>query len=79
MRTTLAVPLDLCMPYFRENFNEYSCRHSQTENERIMREKQLEQEERMARELARVNHEKLREEKLRQQIRENRYKEALGA
>lgn len=45
----------------------------QAEEERINREKQLEQEERMAKELARINYEKQRDEKLRQYIRANRY------
>lgn len=37
-----------------------------------MRDKQLEQEERMAKELARISYEKLREEKMRQYVKENR-------
>ncbi|MBN3323993.1 MNS1 protein, partial [Atractosteus spatula] len=41
------------------------------EEERILKEKQIEQEERMAKELARINYEKLRDEKIRQQVREN--------
>ncbi|KAM3877008.1 zinc finger protein 280C-like [Diretmus argenteus] len=41
------------------------------EEERIDREKQLEQEERMAKELARINYEKQRDEKMRQYIKEN--------
>lgn len=45
----------------------------QAEEERINREKQLEQEERMAKELARINHETERDEKMRQCIIENRY------
>lgn len=45
----------------------------QAEEERINKEKQLEQEERIAKELARINFEKQREEKMRQYIRENRY------
>lgn len=45
----------------------------QAEEERINREKQLEQEERIAKELARINFEKQREEKMRQYIKENRY------
>ena len=45
----------------------------QAEEEKINREKQLEQEERMAKELARINHETQRDEKLRQYIIENRY------
>lgn len=45
----------------------------QAEEERINREKQLEQEERMAKELARINYERQREEKMRQYIKENRY------
>lgn len=44
----------------------------QAEEERINREKQLEQEERMAKELARINYESQREEKMRQYIKENR-------
>lgn len=44
----------------------------QAEEERINREKQLEQEERMAKELARINYESQREEKMRQHIKENR-------
>uniref|UniRef100_A0A8D0HQV2 Meiosis-specific nuclear structural protein 1 n=1 Tax=Sphenodon punctatus TaxID=8508 RepID=A0A8D0HQV2_SPHPU len=44
------------------------------ENKRI-KELQLEQEERLAAELARLNHEKLKDEKMRQQIRENREKQ----
>lgn len=46
---------------------------SQAEEDRVNREKQLEQEERMARELARINHDKQKEEKMRQYIKENRY------
>ncbi|XP_019907686.2 meiosis-specific nuclear structural protein 1 isoform X1 [Esox lucius] len=41
------------------------------EEDRIYKEKQLEQEERMAQELARINLEKLRDEKMRQYIKEN--------
>lgn len=44
----------------------------QTEEERANREKQLEQEERMAKELARINHERQSDERMRQRIRENR-------
>lgn len=39
----------------------------------MYREKQLEQEERMAKELSRINFEKQREKKIRQYIKENRY------
>lgn len=49
----------------------------QAEEERINREKQLEQEERMAKELARINYETQREEKMRQYIKENRYAHLL--
>lgn len=49
----------------------------QAEEERINREKQLEQEERMAKELARINYETQREEKMRQYIKENRYEHLL--
>ncbi|XP_016309913.1 meiosis-specific nuclear structural protein 1-like isoform X2 [Sinocyclocheilus anshuiensis] len=42
------------------------------EEDRQFRERQLEQEERMAKELARINNEKLRDEKMRQYIKENR-------
>ncbi|MGH0158021.1 UNVERIFIED_CONTAM: hypothetical protein FKN15_062207 [Acipenser sinensis] len=41
------------------------------EQDRILKEKQLEQEERMATELARISYEKLKDEKMRQQVREN--------
>uniref|UniRef100_A0A8C1VSN9 Meiosis-specific nuclear structural protein 1 n=1 Tax=Cyprinus carpio TaxID=7962 RepID=A0A8C1VSN9_CYPCA len=41
------------------------------EEDRQFRERQLEQEERMAKELARINNEKLRDEKMRQYIKEN--------
>lgn len=37
-----------------------------------MRDKQLEQEERMAKELARISYEKLRDEKMRQYVKDNR-------
>lgn len=50
---------------------------SQAEEDRVNREKQLEQEERMARELARINHNKQKEEKMRQYIKENRYTHTL--
>ncbi|XP_078540731.1 meiosis-specific nuclear structural protein 1 [Lissotriton helveticus] len=40
---------------------------------RRMKEVQLEQEERMAKEIARINHEKLKDEKIRQQVRENSF------
>ncbi|MEQ2170586.1 hypothetical protein GOODEAATRI_001795, partial [Goodea atripinnis] len=40
--------------------------------QRANRQRQLEQEERMAKELARIEHEKQRDEKMRQHIRENR-------
>lgn len=45
----------------------------QAEEERIYKEKQLVQEERMAQELARISYEKLRDEKMRQYVKENRY------
>lgn len=45
----------------------------QAEEERVQRERQLEQEERMAKELARIDYEKQRDEKMRQYIKENRY------
>lgn len=41
------------------------------EEDKQFRERQLEQEERMAKELARINNEKLRDEKMRQYIKEN--------
>lgn len=41
------------------------------EEDKLFRERQLEQEERMAKELARINNEKLRDEKMRQYIKEN--------
>ncbi|XP_035483548.2 meiosis-specific nuclear structural protein 1-like isoform X1 [Scophthalmus maximus] len=41
------------------------------EEDRINREEQIEQEERMAKELARINYEKEREEKMRQHIKDN--------
>lgn len=37
-----------------------------------MRDKLLEQEERMAKELARISYEKLRDQKMRQYVKENR-------
>lgn len=40
---------------------------------RRLKEVQLEQEERMAKEIARINHEKLKDEKIRQQVRENSF------
>lgn len=46
----------------------------QAEEERTNREKQLEQEERIAKELARISFEKQRDEKMRQYIKENRYR-----
>ncbi|XP_065415098.1 meiosis-specific nuclear structural protein 1-like [Chrysemys picta bellii] len=42
------------------------------EENKKLKELQLEQEERLATELARLNYEKLKDEKMRQQIRENR-------
>lgn len=45
----------------------------QAEEERIYKEKQLEQEERMAKELARISYETQRDEKMRQYVKENRY------
>lgn len=45
----------------------------QAEEERITREKQLEHEDRMAEELARISHESDRDKKMRQYIKENRY------
>lgn len=39
----------------------------------MLRERQLEQEERLANELARLKHESLKDEKMRQQVRENRW------
>lgn len=44
----------------------------QAQEERTNREKQLEHEDRMAEELARISHERDREEKMRQYIKENR-------
>ncbi|XP_034045061.1 meiosis-specific nuclear structural protein 1 [Thalassophryne amazonica] len=43
----------------------------QAEEEKINREKQFEQEERLAKELARINYEKQREERMRQYVKEN--------
>lgn len=45
----------------------------QAEEDRLNREKQLEQEERMAKELERIKYEMQREEKMKQYIKENRY------
>lgn len=45
----------------------------QAEEERITREKQLEHEDRMAEELARISRESDRDKKMRQYIKENRY------
>lgn len=45
----------------------------QAREEQIIREKQLEHEERMAKELARINYENEREKRIRQYIKENRY------
>ena len=42
------------------------------EKERILREKQLEQESRLAKELERIKWETQKDERLRQQIKENR-------
>lgn len=39
----------------------------------MYKEKLLEQEERMAKELARINSEKMRDEKMRQYIKQNRW------
>ena len=44
----------------------------QGERNRIMKQQQLEQEENLARELERVKFEQLKDEKMRQQIRETR-------
>ena len=44
----------------------------QAERNRIAHQQQVEQEERLAQELKRRNLEKMRDEKMRQQIRENR-------
>jgi hypothetical protein len=38
----------------------------------MLRDRQLEQEERLANELARLKHESLKDKKMRQQVRENR-------
>lgn len=51
---------------------EIICSGQAQENKKL-RDLQLEQEERLANELARLNYEKLKDEKMRQQIRENRY------
>lgn len=50
----------------------------QAEEERINRQKQLDQEERMAKELARIQYESQREEKMRQYIKENRCPHVLN-
>lgn len=44
----------------------------QAEQDRMYKEKLLEQEERMAKELARISYEKTRDEKMRQYVKENR-------
>lgn len=49
------------------------CVSWQAEEERVNHAKQLEQEERIAKELSRIKYEREREEKMRQYIRENRY------
>ena len=43
-----------------------------SERERVLQEKQLEQEERLARELEKLRWESERDERIRQQIKENR-------
>ena len=49
------------------------CFFVQAEENKRLRELQLEQEEKLATELAKLKHESLKDEKLRQQVRENRY------
>ena len=46
----------------------------QAEENKMLRDQQLEQEERLANELARLKHESLKDEKMRQQVRENRWR-----
>lgn len=46
----------------------------QAEENKMLRDRQLEQEERLANELARLKHESLKDEKMRQQVRENRWR-----
>lgn len=65
------------MRYLREiQDEEYERRleeaHLKMEQEKLYRENVLEQEETMAHELARINSEKLRDEKIRQYLKENR-------
>lgn len=50
----------------------------QAREEQMIREKQLEHEERMAKELARINYESEREKRMRQYIKENRYSLTLS-
>lgn len=45
----------------------------QAEENRRLRELQFEQEEKLAVELAKLKHERLKDEKIRQQVKENRY------
>lgn len=46
----------------------------QAEENKMLRDRQLEQEERLANELARLKHESEKDEKMRQQVRENRWR-----
>ena len=52
--------------------NVISASLSQAEEHEIYKQKRLEQEERLAQELSRINHEKCKDEKMRQYIKENR-------
>lgn len=49
----------------------------QAREEQLIREKQLEHEERMAKELARISYESEREKRIRQYIKENRWEGTL--
>lgn len=61
----------MCL-YLAINVSFFQPVNSQAEEERINREKQLEQEERLNEQLARINYETQREEKMRQIVKMNR-------
>lgn len=59
--------------FWRTNNWSFFFKKIQAEENKRLRELQIEQEEKLAMELAKLKHESLKDEKMRQQVRENRY------
>lgn len=62
-----------CLDVLKYNFALSTVLWTQAEENKRLKELELQQEEKLAAELAKLKHEKLKDEKMRQQVRESRY------